>query len=107
VLLVLHISCIFKLSYRTGELPKSWKEANITALFKKGKRSDPSNYRPVSLTSIACKIMEKLVKSVMIEHLATGNMFTDCQHGFTRNKSCTTNLLETLDALTGALDNGY
>jgi hypothetical protein len=101
------LSCVFKLSYRTGELPKSWKEANITALYKKGKRSDPSNYRPVSLTSIACKIMEKLVKSVMIEHLAAGNLLSNCQHGFTRNKSCTTNLLETLDALTGALNNGH
>ena len=44
---------------REGEIPKEWREANITPLFKKGSRLITENYRPVSLTSICCKLMEE------------------------------------------------
>ena len=43
----------------TGKLPNIWKSANLTALFKKGSKTDPLNYRPVSLTCIICKVFEK------------------------------------------------
>ena len=52
------LSLIFNVSMCTGEVPKDWKEANITAIFKKGSRTLPSNYRPISITSVACRIME-------------------------------------------------
>ena len=51
------LSLIFRCSYDTGALPTDWKLANISPVFKKGSRSDPSNYRPISLTSVPCKIM--------------------------------------------------
>jgi len=54
------LTLIFRSSLSTGKLPCSWKSANITAVYKKGDRKDPSNYRPVSLTSVVCKILEKL-----------------------------------------------
>ena len=57
---VFHV--IFKKSLNEGLLPKQWKQANVKALFKKGKRTQCSNYRPVSLTSIVCKIFETIIR---------------------------------------------
>ena len=53
------LNMIFHSSIEEGNLPEDWKTANITAIFKKGSKNEPGNYRPVSLTSIVCKIMEK------------------------------------------------
>ena len=62
------LTMIYRKSYETGELPDVWKLANITPVFKKGKRSDPSNYRPISLTCIACKVMEHIITSNIMKH---------------------------------------
>ena len=53
---------IFETSFRLGILPQEWRSANITAIHKKGNKNQPSNYRPISLTSIICKIMESIVR---------------------------------------------
>ncbi len=82
--------------------PRVLKEANITPIFKKGSRSDLLNYRPISLTSVSCKVMEKLVKEIILNHFNANNLFSKHQHGFSRGKSCTTNLPEMLDVLTNA-----
>ena len=58
----LPLSMIFKESLRVGETPDDWRKANITPIFKKGSRNDPANYRPVSLTSQVCKVLESIVK---------------------------------------------
>jgi hypothetical protein len=60
---------IFQKSITTGELPLSWLQANITPIFKKGDRTVPSNYRPISLTSICCKLLEHIIYSNIIDHL--------------------------------------
>ena len=96
------LSKLLRQSYLTSELPQAWREANITPIFKKGSRSDPLNYRPISLTSVTCKVMEKLVKEKIIEHFETNELFTPHQHGFSRGKSCTTNLPETIDILSNS-----
>ena len=102
------LSKIFQVSLKTGKLPKIWKDANVTPIFKgKGKKSDPSNYRPISLTAIPCKIMEKLVKNVMVRHLVNNNLICTHQHGFMRAKSCLTNLLECLDIITEVINRGF
>lgn len=98
------LSSILRQSYNTSSLPEHWLKANVTPIFKKGKRSDPLNYRPISLTSVPCKIMEKMVKEIILEHFISNRLFTAAQHGFMRNKSCVTNLLEALDFLTDTLD---
>jgi len=61
------LSIIFERSWRTGEMPEDWRKANVTPVFKKGKKEDPGNYRPVSLTSIPGKMMEQLILDVIIK----------------------------------------
>ena len=56
---------IFRKSLDTGILPKVWKIANVSPIFKKGSRHLAANYRPVSLTAVACKLMESLVKDAI------------------------------------------
>ncbi|CAF1064320.1 unnamed protein product [Brachionus calyciflorus] len=100
------ISILFIKSFQSSEVPNLWREANVTPLFKKGSRLSAKNYRPVSLTSIVCKIMEKLLKKPIMEYLLTNNLISSRQHGFMENKSCITNLLEILDFLTEAMNIG-
>ena len=88
------LTILFRLSLHSGSIPSYWSLANITPLFKNGSRSDPSNYRPISLTSVICKLMEKLVKHALFDHLFSHNLLSPKQHGFLNNKACVTNLLE-------------
>lgn len=101
------IEKILNKSLDMGKLPESWKEAPITPIFKSGKKTDPANYRPVSLTAITCKVMEKIIKRTMVKHIMENELLSPNQHGFTSNKSCVTNLLETIDSITEALNQGY
>jgi len=97
---------IFKLSIAKGRVPDKWKIGNITSIFKKGSRSCPANYRPVSLTSILCKVMEGLIREVMMQYLVSNNLLASQQHGFVPKKACVTNLLETIDSVTSELASG-
>ena len=65
---------LFKQSLDVGELTQEWKSAFVTPIFKKGKRSDPSNYHPVSLTSIVCKPFEHILVSKIMKHLEANNI---------------------------------
>jgi hypothetical protein len=97
----LHI--LYCKSLASGEVPSQWKLATVTPIFKKGKKSNPANYRPVSLTSIPCKIMERLVAEAITSHLKTNCLQCLEQHGFCGCKSTVTNLLEAMDVWTEAL----
>ena len=88
---------IFQQSLNSGEVPRSWLDANVTHISKKGAHTDPNNYRPISLASIICKLLEKIVKKELISHLTKNNLICDDQHGFVPSRSFTTNLLESLD----------
>ena len=68
--------------------------ANITPLFKKGSKSEAVNYRPVSLTSVCCKIMEGILRDELMVYFYENNLISKSQHGFVRKKACVTNLLE-------------
>ncbi|KFO98352.1 RNA-directed DNA polymerase from mobile element jockey, partial [Calypte anna] len=63
------LSIIFSKSWVTGEVPEDWRIANVTPVYKKGKKEDPGNYRPVSLTSIPGKVMEQLVLVTTSRHI--------------------------------------
>ena len=89
-----------------ASLPQTWKDANITPLFKKGDKTQASNYRPISLTCITVKIFEKIVKDHVLSHFLNNNLLSPYQHGFRPGHSCVTNLLTVIDSWTQALDNG-
>jgi hypothetical protein len=78
---------IFQASLHQGQVPTIWKDAFITPLFKKGDRSKPSNYRPVSLTLICCKIMEHIIHSTVMKHLDMHGILVNAQHGFRKSRS--------------------
>jgi hypothetical protein len=88
---------IFKKSFETGIVPKNWKVAIITALFKKGDKKLASNYRPVSLTSILCKLLEKLIRKRIIKHMDKFNLFSEKQFRFMGGRSTLLHLLKVLD----------
>ena len=100
------LQLIFQMSLEKGECPDDWKTANVTPIHKKGDRTDPSNYRPVSLTSQVCKILESIVRTRVIEHINENNLMSEAQHGFREGRSCLTNLLETLEAWTQIIEDG-
>ena len=87
-----------------GTLPEVWKTANVTALFKKGSKADPLNYRPVSLTCILCKVYERLLRSHIVIFLE--DKISVHQHGFVKQKSCLSNLLEAFDSILNILEDG-
>ena len=97
---------IFQLSLSTGEVPLIWKHGTITAIFKKGRKSFPSNYRGVTLTSVVCKLLESIITEHIKNHLIANNVQDKGQHGFTKNKSTVTNLIEALNIWTEALSHG-
>ncbi|GAB0210180.1 mitochondrial enolase superfamily member 1 [Grus japonensis] len=93
-------------SWRTGEVPEDWRKANVTPVFKKGKKEDPGNYRPVSLTSIPGKVIEQLILGVINKHVEEKKVTGSGQHGFTKGKPCLTNLIAFYDGMTGWVDEG-
>ena len=88
------LAIMFHLSFREGTVPHEWKHANVVPIFKKGNRCKAENYRPVSLTSVVCKLLESLLRDHMVDFLEKHNLLKDTQHGFLRGRSCLTNLLE-------------
>ena len=95
---------IFKRSVSTGDLPNDWLKANITPIYKKGDRSIPANYRPVSLTSIVCKILEHILHGHIMKHFEKHNILADQQHGFRKGRSCETQLSALVHDLHHILD---
>jgi len=85
---------IFRKSLDTGIIPDDWKNANICALHKKGSKTNPNNYRPVSLTSQVVKILERLILNDIMEFCKKHNILSCHQHGFQPRCSCLTNLLD-------------
>ena len=78
-------------------IPVEWKSAIVVPLHKKGSVHEPNNYRPISLTSILCKMYEKLLRQHLLGQIS--HHISPKQHGFTTGKSCLSNLLETLDVI--------
>ena len=78
---------LFKQSMDTGEMPEEWSLANICPLFKKINRSLASNYRPVSLTCVPCKLLEHKICSNIMVHLDDYKLLSDRQHAFRKGHS--------------------
>ena len=97
---------LFEHSLTTAQIPAIWKKAKVSALHKKGKRSQPSNYRPISLTCVLCKIMESLVRSNIVSHMLINNLFSDTQFGFISGRSTLLQLLHVMEKWTSYLEDG-
>jgi hypothetical protein len=65
------ITLLFHKSIDAGEVPLQWRIATVSPIFKKGDRADPANYRPVSLTSVLCKILERIISKAILKHLSS------------------------------------
>lgn len=83
---------IFNRSVQLNKVPEGWKMANVTPIFK-GDKSVALNYSPISLTSVAGKVLEKIIRDKLVKSLEDDNIISDTQHDFRNKRSCLTNLL--------------
>ncbi|PKU48587.1 rna-directed dna polymerase from mobile element jockey-like [Limosa lapponica baueri] len=100
------LSIIYMKSWLTGEIPMDWRVANVTPIYKKGKKENTGNYRPVSLISIPGKVMEQVILSAITNHLTGNQGIRLSQHGFMKGRSCQTNLISFYDKMTQLLGEG-
>ena len=97
---------IFLKSLYTGHVPSAWKNSSIVLIFKKGLHTDPMNYRSVSLTSVCCKILERIIVEQLNQYLEENLILTDSQFGFRAGRSVKDQLLLTYDEITQCIDTG-
>ena len=96
---------LFEISFQYGYLPDVWRQAYVTPIYKKGKKTDPNNYRPVALTATMCKIMEAIIKNQLLNYFVSNNLITSSQHAFLSKHSTATNLLECINDWAVSLNN--
>ena len=97
---------LFNITMNQGIIPEEWKKAEIRPIYKiKGKKSDPSNYRPVSLTSVVSKVFEKIIKTRLSDHLLENQLLSPHQFGFIPGRCTNTQLLVTKKKWQQNLDN--
>ena len=101
------LSILYSRSLDTGILPDGWKRGHLTPVYKKGSRSSPNNYRPITLTSVIGKILESIIRDHILDHLIRYNLLSAQQHGFVPGKSCVSQLITAMDHWTQAYNSGY
>ncbi|CAM5144910.1 unnamed protein product [Natator depressus] len=92
--------------FSTASVPNDWRIANVTPIFKKGSRGDPSNHKPTSLTSVLGKLVETIIKNKIVRHIDEHNLLGKGQCGFCKGKSCLTNLVEFFEGVNKHVDKG-
>ena len=100
------LTLIFQASLHQGKLPSDWKNANVTPVYKKGERYKASNYRPISLTCVCCKLLEHIIAKQILNHLDSNDILYKYQHGFRAKLSCETQLVEFSSDLVKAVQDG-
>lgn len=99
------ISTLFRIILDDRKIPEIWKISYVIPIFKKGDKSDPKNYRPISLTCSLCRILEKILAKNIIEFLHEQDFFSSEQFGFLSNRSTTTQLLSSMNDWYTAMQN--
>ena len=100
------LKILFELSISSGELPDDWKCSTVIVIHKKGSKSDVSNYRPISLTCIACKILESFIRDHLMKYFLDNGLFSCRQYGFIKGRSTVLQLLKLIDVWTSDLESG-
>ena len=85
-------------------MPKDWQCANIVAIFKRGLKTEPANYRPVSLTCVKCKVLKHIIYKQIMDHLEGSHILAPFQHGFRKRHSCETQHVSSIEDLARHLD---
>lgn len=101
-----YLTIIFNKSLSSATVPSSWKLAKVLPLFKSGDRQCLSNYRPISLTSQSCKMLEHIIHKHIMLFLESNNLLSNFQHGFRRGFSTVTQLTEFAHDILHNLDVG-
>ena len=100
------LAFLLQQTLQKGEIPNDWKKANVSPIYKKGARNKAENYRPISLTSIICKIMEKFIKEAVMHHLIDQELLSTKQFGFILGRSTILQLLKYLDTTVDKIASG-
>ena len=98
------ISLLFNKSLSEGKLPQDWKLANVTCIFKSGDKTKASNYRPISITSILCRMLENIIKTAVMDHCNDNLVFSDSQYGFRQRRGCILQLVKVFDDCSKFMD---
>ena len=101
------LTILWKWSMNTGEIPQDLKTEYITPIYKKGNKTDPANYRPISLTSHVTKIFERVIRTQLVDFLESNKLLSLTQHGFRKGRSCLTQLLQHYDSILRNLNEGF
>ena len=104
--LIVPLYYLYNKSLEEAILPFSWKEATITPIFKKGDRKLSNNYRPISLTSIFCRMLEAIIKDKIMSYFMINNFFCNEQFGFRSKRSCETQLLTIMEHWSRLIEDG-
>ena len=101
------LTTLFRASIKARKIPDEWREATVTPIYKqKVSKSEPGNYRPVSLTNVAGKLMERIVKNELSAHVENNKLMSDSQHGFRAGRSVQTNMVDFNNTTTKWMDEG-
>lgn len=104
VIIAQYLCIMYKLSLDTGVIPRDWKTANVVPVHKAGSKKHVQNYRPISLISTCCKLLEHVIYSALFKYLESTHFFARSQHGFRQGRSCVTQLTEFQHDVLTALD---
>jgi len=90
------LALVYNQLISVGAVPADWLTAHIVSVFKKGTAGDIANYRPISLTCVLSKILERIINNDILDHLHFNDILCSARHGFLRRRSTCTNLLGSL-----------
>jgi hypothetical protein len=88
------LKLFFTLSFNSGQIPNQYKTQSIIPIHKKGPKTIPENFRPVTITPHTIKIGERIIRKTLMSYLEANNFLSENQHGFRNNRSCSTQLIE-------------
>ena len=100
------LTLVFNLSLETGVVPLDWRRADLVPVYKKGSKSKACNYRPISLTCIASKLLAHILVSNIMSHFDDNTLLSQYQHGFRSKHSCLSQLISFTEEVYDNLENG-